>query len=439
MEEEKPIVTVIDAMCGKGKTSYAIQEINQHSEKSYIYVTPLLSEIERIKEATTKQFHDPVYKDGRKINGLNNLLCSGYNIAVTHSTFSNATDETVELIHQGQYTLILDEVLDVISEFNDIVNGNKQKIKKKDIEMLIEKEHIEVDKYGRVSWIGKSYMGGSFTEVERLAKRGNLLLINDTLFLWEFPIDVFRAFDEVLILTYLFDGSFLKYFFDYHGIQYQLKGVETCDERQYHLCEYSNDITERQKYKKLIDLFSDEKMEDYPYSAFSSTWFAKNVGKDKDNPIANKLKNNLYNYFRHKQKASANQIMWTCFESSRKTLEGAGYTKVRRLTAEERLLPSLELKKLENNLSCFVPCNARASNSYRDRNILAYLCNLWPNPYIERFFKFKDIQIDKDAFSLSCLIQWVWRSSIRDGQPIKLYLPSQRMKKLFNKWLDGII
>ncbi|MFF5400921.1 hypothetical protein ACFY5J_26965 [Peribacillus butanolivorans] len=56
-------IKVIDAICGAGKTSYAIQMINERankvgfgddepysSDKKFIYVTPFLSEVKRIKE-----------------------------------------------------------------------------------------------------------------------------------------------------------------------------------------------------------------------------------------------------------------------------------------------------------------------------------------------------------------------------------------------------
>ena len=40
-----------------------------------------------------------------------------------------------------------------------------------------------------------------------------------------------------------------------------------------------------------------------------------------------------------------------------------------------------------------------------------------------------------DAYALTELIQWVWRSRVRRGEPITLYLPSPRMRRLFEEWL----
>jgi hypothetical protein len=47
------------------------------------------------------------------------------------------------------------------------------------------------------------------------------------------------------------------------------------------------------------------------------------------------------------------------------------------------------------------------------------------------------MEVDDDQFALSQLVQWVWRSRIREDQPINLYLPSDRMRRLFTEWLDG--
>ena len=44
---------------------------------------------------------------------------------------------------------------------------------------------------------------------------------------------------------------------------------------------------------------------------------------------------------------------------------------------------------------------------------------------------------DKDLWALSNMIQFVFRSRLRKGEPINLYVPSKRMRELFLKWLDG--
>ena len=134
--------------------------------------------------------------------------------------------------------------------------------------------------------------------------------------------------------------------------------------------------------------------------------------------------------------------MWTCRKDFQKHLKGKGYTSVRRLTADENKLPSEELEALKKRLNCFLPCNMRASNDYRERRVLAYLCNMYVNPYVDRYFKNKNtkdgtnIGIDRDYYALATMLQWVWRSCIRDDKPIEIYIPSTRIRTLFMKWLD---
>ena len=39
-------VTVVDSICGSGKTSWAINYMNDNTDKKFIYITPYLDEIQ---------------------------------------------------------------------------------------------------------------------------------------------------------------------------------------------------------------------------------------------------------------------------------------------------------------------------------------------------------------------------------------------------------
>ena len=49
------------------------------------------------------------------------------------------------------------------------------------------------------------------------------------------------------------------------------------------------------------------------------------------------------------------------------------------------------------------------------------------------------MKMDWDQYALAIMIQWVWRSRIRNGQEIWLYVPSRRMRELFLKWMDDAV
>ena len=75
-----------------------------------------------------------------KIEDFNNLLMEGRDVAVSHTTFLNATRETLDLIQQGNYILVVDEALDIIQDFNKLnfVETNvRQTVSEGDITMLI--------------------------------------------------------------------------------------------------------------------------------------------------------------------------------------------------------------------------------------------------------------------------------------------------------------
>ena len=84
----------------------------------------------------------------------------------------------------------------------------------------------------------------------------------------------------------------------------------------------------------------------------------------------------------------------------------------------------------------FLQISARATNEYRKCTDLAYMANRFADPNITKFFARKDITIDIDKFALSEMLQWIWRSAIRDGRAINVYIPSYRMRDLLLSWID---
>ncbi|MBD2746167.1 hypothetical protein IC232_05570 [Microvirga sp. BT688] len=68
---------------------------------------------------------------------------------------------------------------------------------------------------------------------------------------------------------------------------------------------------------------------------------------------------------------------------------------------------------------------------------LAYLCNVFHNPLIKGYFEDRGITVYEELHALSEMIQWVWRSQIRDSKPIKAFIPSERMRSLFIRWLHS--
>ena len=214
---QKTNITVVDSIMGSGKTSWAINKMNGDWSTNYIYITPFLKEVTRIKEnCPNRRFTEPKnYGDGKKGN-FHELLMKQKNISSTHALFSTSTQETIDLIKSNNYSLILDEVMDVVELINT---------KKDDIINMLKAELITIeDKV--VTWNKNKIDNCSqYDGYKNLILSGNVVFINGTLLIWNFPINVFKAFNEVYILTFLFDAQIQKYYYDLYELDYEYKSI----------------------------------------------------------------------------------------------------------------------------------------------------------------------------------------------------------------------
>ena len=246
MSDKECKITVIDAKCGKGKTSFAIQYMNEEIFDRFIYITPFISEQDRVvKSCYNREFKKPNEKLGKgsKTNHFYELVKEGYNITSTHSLFKGLSKDIIEEIEKEEYILILDEVMDVVENLD---------ISKYDIQMLLNEKVIEVDSENKVSWIDNEYYG-KFLYLKNSIRNGDVYLFDNTLILWCFPCEIFTAFKEVYVLTYMFDGQVQRYYYDLNNLQYEYKSVTKNDDNKYVLCEYVK--TNGSEYKDLINIY----------------------------------------------------------------------------------------------------------------------------------------------------------------------------------------
>lgn len=423
---------------GSGKTEAMLSMINDDPEGNYIFVTPYLDEVERVKRSTKfGRFKDPKNYGESKLESFHKLLADGEDIATTHSLFLRTTSETEQLISEGGYTLILDEALDVFQDYNSIVEGLQNKtVDRNTVRWLKNEGLISVSDSYQVEWTGGSVPDFSFSEVERLADRGCLRCIDDV-FCWEFPIDILRAFQNVYVLTYMMEGSFFDSYLHCYDIPYEKVSANRNEDGKFCLCPYTDALEHRKELATLIDIYDGEgKRKDLNRigdgrNAFSASWLKNRTGND-----MRTIRSHMKSYKRKFNPNKSFDLMWTTlkqggvYESLAKEL---GFRFTRPLTGEEQILPEDDERK--RRLSCYVPCNARATNNFRSRKILLYLLNRFPNPEHEKYYRKLGFPIDRDAFALAEMLQWIWRSAIRDGKPIHIYIPSKRMRKLLKNWL----
>lgn len=398
-------VKVCDVIMGSGKTESAITLMNEDVNSRYIFITPYLDEVERIKNGCiNREFKDPKNLGSGKLNSLHELLSKKCNIASTHALFRTYNNETIQLIRDGGYKLILDEVFDVVEQID---------VHQHDIEMLVDEEILGVHPDGHVEWISKTYEGKFLGILKDVCDTGNVILYNHRLMLWTFPIEIFKVFKDVIVLTYLFDAQFQKYYFDMNGVS--IKRIGTIHKgNEFRFCEAPNIPEYVKELKDKIHIVDDDKLnaigEDN--TALSVNWYKK-ANEVSGQPKLKQLRNNISNVYKNRYKSASDKNLWTTFKDYKDMLKGKGYT------------------------GGFLSYNVRATNAYRNCDHLAYCVNVFYNPFMKAYFESHGVEIKQDEYALGEMIQWIWRSAIRDGNEIWVYIPSRRMRTLLIDWLDN--
>jgi len=406
-------IKVCDALCGAGKTSACINMMNRCTDKRYMFVTQFLDEVERIKSnCHDRNFRSPESNNGEfttKMEDLGELIRRGENIATTHALFSGFNKEIRNLIREKEYTLVLDEVVDVMhespackSDFTTLLNAN-----------LLNIDGNRVTSNFNLSTLRSAAHHSIFSDLISKIEAGNLFDYNSRFVFWTIPPDLFKSFAEVYVLTYMFESQAMCAFFKMYGLEYQLIGTKKID-GEYEFCalkEMNRVVNLRDK----IHILNTEKLNRIGESRtdLSSAWYRKEE-KEEGRPKILQLQKNITNVFKNIYKAGAKDVLWTTYKQYEDMLTYKG------------------------RQSSFIPYNMRASNKYADRHYLAYCVNVFFRPWEANIYRKKNVDINGDMYALSLCIQWIFRSAIRKGEEIWIYIPSARMRYLLNNWLENL-
>ena len=294
----------------------------------------------------------------------------------------------------------MDEVADVIEPLE---------ISKDDLATIREKYTRLVDGH-LLEWYAKDYKG-EFEKYKKLCDLKCLAVYEDIVILWLFPITTFRAFREIYILTYMFEAQTQKYYYDFYNVDYKYLNIVGDSVDTYNFTEEKVDYN-IPDYSKLIHICDNDKLNQIGDldTALSKGWYERN----KNNKLIKQLKNSTSNFFKNYTKTKSDENLWTCFKDYKGLIAGKGYSKA------------------------FLSSNIRATNEYRNRIAVAYLINKYFNPYVKNFFIKNGVSVDDKSFAISEMLQFIWRSAIRDDKEIWLYIPSSRMRMLLEQWINNL-
>lgn len=382
-------ITVIDSPCGAGKTTWCINYMKENiNKKHFIYVTPFLSEINRVKNEIPQLVEPTIFKK-RKYDSLSDLLIKGKNIITTHSLFGMCNEDLKDYIKDNEYELILDEVMDVVSQLN---------MPKDDIEVMLNSELIKIEEDGLITWLDKD-KDTSFNNFGIKCKNRSVYYVNKAVIFWTFPAHIFQAFKKVIISTYMYDYQIQKYYYDFFKISYEKKSIENRKLVPYKFYKSNTDKIHICKDVN-INLIGNKNF------SLSKSWYQK-----REKTSLKILQNSLYNYFHNIAKAKSNNLIWTTYKDFVQQIKGNGYTKG------------------------YLPCNTRSTNEYIKVHYIGYVMNRYLNPNIKEFFRLRNIKINEDMYALSEMIQFIYRAAIRNNEDCYFYIPSKRMRELLENYI----
>ena len=421
-------VNVIDAIMGSGKTTWMIDKVNNDLKPRYIVVTPTLTEVARlVNDCPKARFKEPDVKvHGKKYQDFEQLIKDGENIVTTHSLLTRMTKKILAELKRQQYTLMVDESLAVVSVYKELTN--------KDMAMLFNGKYVYVEPNSfKLRWNHKDHPDykGKFWETRDRCDNGNLIYFKENTMLWEFPIEFLRVFKDVWVLTYLFQSSPMSNYLIAEGTSvnlYSLKGQSSQFVPPVLIDYKDHDETatkDRLRSPGVINLYDGPLNEVGRPTRKAPKILSKSWYENKAKPIEiAAIKNALSNYFRNILDAKSYDLMWTVF-GSKKTKKNKRYG---RGTVEK-----LEGKGYAKG---FIPNNTKATNDFIDKKHIAYMQNTFHHPKIFDYFKARGVIVIEDLYSLSEMIQLIWRSRIRKWESINVYIPSSRMRHLFTSWLS---
>lgn len=428
---------IVDAVMGTGKSTATIKMLNNSSEEEkFIVIVPYLTEVTRYKQSCpNKNFKEPVFEgDKPKFENLKKLIQERENIVTTHAMLQRFNNEIVELCKTQNYTLVLDEVANVIENY---------KISDYDFDMLM-KAYVDVNPVTKqLGWKQEfADYTGKYDDEKRLCDLGSLVYYGDLdkeqgrhIMVWMFPVQIFNAFKRAYILTYMFNAQLQRCYYDYYGLPYDFLTVD----KEFNFVADDGTIDHRRyNYRNLIHIIENSKINNVGVerTALSAGWY-----KRLSTVMVPKVKANIKNFFCNICESKAQYNMWTTFTDYEDGVKGAGYSKKLVYTDSEKKSHIIKQDKYGNDIpveaKCgFVPINMRGTNDYKQVDCVAYAVNIFINPFVKNFFVMNGIEVDEDGYALSEMLQFIWRSAIREGHPITLYVPSKRMRTLLEHWIN---
>lgn len=418
-------INYISAFTGSGKTYTTCDHLSKQATP-FIYAVPTLVQVEEVKAAyleackrngTTPntllvigeveekvvfiddmEYTQSVLSEGRT-QDLVNAIGSNVSVICSHTCFIGIENKAVT--NMSNYRVVLDEVNTMIKPIS---------LSKFDFEMMTNAGLVSVASDGALQWLSnasdaevkESVINTIHPYIVQLIKDGRIFKA-DQFYVEEVPHKIFVTAQEVLILAYMFESTYMYHHFNALGFTFNdLTGSF------YKVARFNEDQLRAMAKARLVVKTSRTEPMKTTFGGWSSA----------KKPTLSALVKAVEST-RKKSGFKYEDAIFTC----PKSVVEAG---------------SVKFGKAE-----WVYSGARGTEAYIEKTTVLVLLDKHMNPALNaRINQINPTKFTKqmnDAYALQEMIQFIWRSNIRDvnsTKPVTVYFASHRMHKLFMEWLN---
>lgn len=197
---------------------------------------------------------------------IETFVIKGDNIVITGTLFKNFDKKTISLFKNKNYILIIDGLIPVA----EVIPTTSH-----DIKLIANK--TKLNENNTLEWIDNKYTG-KFDKYKDLCNSNSLYCYKNTVLIYLFPIQYFKNFSSIYLLTYMFEAQIQKCYYDFYGVKYKYLGIVKDSDGCFN---FTEPLTKRDstKYKDLIHIEDNLKMNTVGdnYNNLSESWYNRNI------------------------------------------------------------------------------------------------------------------------------------------------------------------
>lgn len=397
------VVNIVDARMGRGKTAAALRMMKESPPREmFLYITRYPDEVADVcKPIGYADSRGDLYLD---VKAVCDAMDRGCNVATTPEVILSAGGELLNVAKRRGFNLVVD------GEFNPV---RTLEIDKKDASLLLN-NFLAVEPTGKAVW-KESYYTGNLAPYKGMCDLG-ALYINDGILYSVMSPSILKWFNSAWFFMYMFEKSQLNAYLDRFGFKYEIYGI-VYDDNGPRIMK-GPDIPDNIDFRKYIHMSGDPPM---------NIWEERTVDTSDANGRYNEVWTEKLQYDDRKMKyvrdrflaftrryfdCTQGKLIWTTHDGCESKYYG----------------PNSRFKE------SYIPIRGEDGEPHNDANIVAFLANVFVPRPIYMFYNSINMRLSHQREATIVLLNFLWRSAVRDGKPIVAYIPSKRMRGLLTSW-----